>query len=74
MQDFIGRKFRAVMGVEIGGLNGMQPLMVAAHLDIAPPATIANAIAAATGLWVTSLPITAEKIVRGLKARTGRES
>jgi CO/xanthine dehydrogenase Mo-binding subunit len=41
---------------------------------IAPPATIANAIAAATGLWVTSLPITAEKIVRGLKARTRRES
>jgi CO/xanthine dehydrogenase Mo-binding subunit len=41
---------------------------------IAPPATIANAIAAATGLWVTSLPITAEKIVMGLRARAGRES
>lgn len=34
MEEFIGRKFRAVMGVEIGGLNGMQPLMVAAHLNI----------------------------------------
>jgi CO/xanthine dehydrogenase Mo-binding subunit len=35
---------------------------------IEPPATIANAIAAATGLWVTSLPITSEKILRGLRA------
>jgi CO/xanthine dehydrogenase Mo-binding subunit len=30
---------------------------------IAPPATVANAIAAATGTWITSLPITAEKIL-----------
>lgn len=29
---------------------------------VPPPATVANAIAAATGTWVTSLPITAEKI------------
>lgn len=34
MQEHLGSKFSAVMGVEIGGLNGMQPLMVAAHLDI----------------------------------------
>jgi CO/xanthine dehydrogenase Mo-binding subunit len=34
---------------------------------IEPPATIANAIAAATGLWVTSLPITAEKVLLGLR-------
>ncbi|HEX2886953.1 xanthine dehydrogenase family protein molybdopterin-binding subunit [Vineibacter terrae] len=34
---------------------------------IEPPATIANAVAAATGLWITSLPITAEKILLGLK-------
>jgi CO/xanthine dehydrogenase Mo-binding subunit len=33
---------------------------------IEPPATIANAIAAATGVWITSLPITAEKILFGL--------
>jgi CO/xanthine dehydrogenase Mo-binding subunit len=36
---------------------------------IEPPATVANAIAAATGLWITSLPITAEKIVLGLADR-----
>jgi CO/xanthine dehydrogenase Mo-binding subunit len=34
---------------------------------IEPPATIANAIAAATGVWITSLPITAEKILLGLE-------
>lgn len=34
---------------------------------IEPPATVANAIAAATGRWVMSLPITAEKILLGLK-------
>jgi CO/xanthine dehydrogenase Mo-binding subunit len=30
---------------------------------IEPPATIANAIAAATGVWIRSLPLTAEKIL-----------
>ena len=34
--------------------------------NIEPPAAVANALAAATGLRVTSLPITAEKIVLGL--------
>jgi CO/xanthine dehydrogenase Mo-binding subunit len=34
---------------------------------IEPPATIANAIAAATGVRITSLPITAEKILLGLE-------
>ena len=34
--------------------------------NIEPPAAVANAVAAATGLRVTSLPITAEKIVLGL--------
>lgn len=34
---------------------------------IEPPATVANAIAAATGLWVTSLPITAEKVLLSLR-------
>ena len=38
---------------------------------IEPPATIANAIAAATGLWVQSLPITAEKILLGLRHKSG---
>jgi CO/xanthine dehydrogenase Mo-binding subunit len=38
---------------------------------ICPPAAISNALAAATGLWITSLPITAEKIALGL--RGGRE-
>jgi hypothetical protein len=34
MQDHLGRKFRAVMAIEIGGGNGMQPLMAAVHLGI----------------------------------------
>ena len=34
MQEHLGRKFRAVMAIEIGGGNGMQPLMAAAHLGI----------------------------------------
>ena len=34
MQDYLGRKFDAVMAVEIGGSNAFQPLMVAAHLNI----------------------------------------
>lgn len=34
MQDYVGRKFDAVMATEIGGSNAFQPLMAAAHLDI----------------------------------------
>ena len=34
MQEHLGRKFRAVMAIEIGGSNGMQPLLAAAHLGI----------------------------------------
>ena len=34
MQEHLGRPFRAVMAVEIGGANGMQPLLAAAHLGI----------------------------------------
>jgi DUF917 family protein len=35
MQEaYSGRKFRAVMSVEIGGGNGIQPLMAAAHLGL----------------------------------------
>jgi CO/xanthine dehydrogenase Mo-binding subunit len=34
--------------------------------NIEPPAAVANAVAAATGLRVTALPITAEKIALGL--------
>ena len=33
MEEHLGRKFRAVMAVEIGGGNGMQPLLAAAHLE-----------------------------------------
>ncbi|MBK7471608.1 MAG: molybdopterin-dependent oxidoreductase [Betaproteobacteria bacterium] len=36
---------------------------------IEPPAAIANAIAAATGFWPASLPMTAEKIARELRSR-----
>ncbi len=40
--------------------------------NIEPPAAVANAVAAATGLRVTTLPITAEKIALGLRdAGTG---
>ena len=34
MEDYIGRKFTAVMSVEIGGSNGIQPLLAAALMDI----------------------------------------
>ncbi len=34
MQEYLGRRFRAVMAIEIGGGNGIQPLMAAAHLGI----------------------------------------
>ena len=34
MQDYLGRRFAAVMGIEIGGGNAIQPLMAAAHLGI----------------------------------------
>ena len=34
MEEHLGRKFRAVMAIEIGGGNGMQPLLAAAHLGI----------------------------------------
>lgn len=34
MEEHLGRKFKAVMAIEIGGGNGMQPLLAAAHLGI----------------------------------------
>lgn len=34
MEDYIGRKFRAVMSVEIGGGNALSPFLAAAMLDI----------------------------------------
>jgi len=34
LQDYLGVKFRAVMAVEIGGGNGLEPMLVAATLDI----------------------------------------
>ena len=33
-EDLLGEKFRAVMSLEIGGGNGIQPLMAAAHLGL----------------------------------------
>jgi CO/xanthine dehydrogenase Mo-binding subunit len=38
---------------------------------IHPPAAIANAIAAAIGVWPKALPMTAERILRELKADRG---
>ena len=34
MQDYLGRPFRAVMSVEIGGGNAIQPFLVAAEMDL----------------------------------------
>src|SRR5438552_12052430 len=34
MQEYLGRRFRGVMSIEIGGNNAIQPLMAAAHLGI----------------------------------------
>jgi DUF917 family protein len=34
MQEYLGARFRAVMSVEIGGGNGLQPLLVAAQMQI----------------------------------------
>ena len=34
MEEHLGRRFRAVMSVEIGGGNGLQPLLVAAQKNI----------------------------------------
>jgi DUF917 family protein len=34
MQDYIGKQFKAIMSVEIGGSNGLQALLGAAHLKI----------------------------------------
>lgn len=34
MEEYLGRKFRGVMAIEIGGGNSMQPLLAAAHLGI----------------------------------------
>lgn len=34
MEKHLGKRFAAVMSVEIGGLNGMQSFMAAAHLEI----------------------------------------
>ncbi len=34
MEEYLGRRFRAVMAVEIGGSNGLAPFMAAALLDI----------------------------------------
>src|ERR1700739_2920505 len=33
-EEYSGEKFRAVMSLEIGGSNGTQPLMAAAHLGL----------------------------------------
>jgi DUF917 family protein len=32
MEEYLGREFRAIMSVEIGGNNGVQPFLAAAHL------------------------------------------
>jgi DUF917 family protein len=33
MEEITGKRFRAIMALEIGGRNAIQPLMAAAHLD-----------------------------------------
>src|SRR5947207_14318946 len=34
MQEYLGRRFKGVMSIEIGGNNAIQPLLAAAHLGI----------------------------------------
>ncbi|MGE0714112.1 MAG: DUF917 domain-containing protein [Alphaproteobacteria bacterium] len=34
METYLGRKFRAIMSLEIGGGNSIQPMMGAVHLDL----------------------------------------
>jgi hypothetical protein len=34
MEDYLGHRFAAVMSVEIGGSNGVQPFVAAALMDI----------------------------------------
>lgn len=34
MEGHLGKRFRAVMGIEVGGANALQPIMAAAHLGI----------------------------------------
>ena len=34
METHLGKRFRAVMGIEVGGANALQPIMAAAHLGI----------------------------------------
>jgi len=34
MEEFTGRRFRAIMSLEIGGGNAIQPMMAAAPLDL----------------------------------------
>jgi uncharacterized protein len=34
MQEYLGRRFRGVMAIEIGGGNSIQPLLAAAHLRV----------------------------------------
>lgn len=52
-----------------GGPFGMKGLGESPVIH--PPAALANAIARATGVRLTSLPITAEKILRALKDKQG---
>src|SRR3954468_6208506 len=47
MEDYIGRKFRAIMSVEIGGGNSIQPMMGAGHLHL--PVVDAGALRPAGG-------------------------
>ncbi len=42
--------------------------------NIEPPAAVANAVAAATGLRITSLPITAEKVALGLRDASAEQA
>jgi hypothetical protein len=41
--------------------------------NVAVPAAVANAVFAAVGVRLTELPITAEKVYAGLRAKEGRK-
>ncbi|HJQ55577.1 MAG TPA: DUF917 domain-containing protein [Vineibacter sp.] len=78
MQQHIGRRFTGVMSMEIGGGNGVRPLMAAAHLDLPvidsdtmgrayPEAQMTSVAVGGLQAWPASLVD-----VRGLETIVGR--
>src|SRR3546814_11269392 len=77
MEEYLGRKFRAVMSVEIGGGNGLQPLLVAAKMRI--PVVDADALGRAypeaqmTSFAIGNLPMYHISLCAELGRASGKE-